>query len=204
MPKKFSPPRTPPPAPQVEPSSAPLIQEDDEDDLEATKERPAVGARPRAAAAKPQHKPQRQRDPQGEEPQPQAAAAVAGEERIGIELLNGPDDGTITTFEQPVILLGRDPDRSHQSLALSDEQRKDIGLLNVTSDPKLSRTHLALTFHDGRWWAHDLSSTNGSFLGDGRERLGDEERELSLSQIILVGDTRIRLVAPGAPQADQP
>ena len=70
------------------------------------------------------------------------------------------------------------------------------------SDLALSRNHCLFEVRDGGLWVTDLASANGTFVND--EQLGPDSRKLQSGDRILVGDTVIRVVAPGkaAPAPD--
>lgn len=171
------------------PQEAPL-QEAAPDDV--TQEHPVVGV-PNAGPDA----------PAGAKAPNAAQTAVADPSLIGVELLDGSDDGTIIPCAQPFVIVGRDPKRDDEKAKLSKEQQERVTLVAITSDPKLSRTHLLLSYREGAWYVRDLDSTNGTHLGAKRDKLGKEEQPIAIGQLLRAGNSHLRLVAIPA-HATQP
>lgn len=95
-------------------------------------------------------------------------------------------------------LAGRRFNVSADGLRLGRSSSCEISI----SDPALSRSHCLFEARDGGLWVTDLASANGTFVND--EQLGTDSRQLRSGDQILVGETLIRVVAPGkaAPEPD--
>lgn len=131
-----------------------------------------------------------------EAPEPAAEAVVKPGQAVAIEPLNGPDDGMLYPLTAVAAIVGRDPG----SVAVSADEldpSQDVLLLEVPSDPKLSRAHLLVFQRNGEWWVRDLSSTNGTHLAHSGRPIPDEGQPLPLGLALRAGDTRLRLVLAG-------
>jgi hypothetical protein len=73
--------------------------------------------------------------------------------------------------------------------------------INIANDPDASRQHARIFRHDGGWWLEDMSSANGTFIGEfAQSRRTTIPVKLVAGQIFRVGLTRFRLdmdVNPG-------
>lgn len=68
----------------------------------------------------------------------------------------------------------------------------------VLPDERASREHCTIEFEDGKWYAVDLDSSNGTFM-DGR-RITREE--LKNGAVLRIGDIRISFIDESAPKAE--
>lgn len=92
---------------------------------------------------------------------------------LTVTVVAGPHDGETWRFKQPHVTIGR----THMN---------DICLHR---DGGVSRGHLTLRFKEGRWFARDEHSSNGTFLC-----LAGQLCRLN-SVFELTGDVRLRLGA---------
>ena len=101
-----------------------------------------------------------------------AEAPPAGEGRLNLKVVQGPDRGLAAAFSGEEMLIGRRP-----------------GCHLVLSDPNVSRQHAVIERRQEVYWLIDLGSTNGTYVngqriqrqalrpGD-RIRVGDSELEV--------------------------
>ena len=68
------------------------------------------------------------------------------------------------------------------------------------SDPALSRNHCLFEVREGSLWVTDLASANGTLVNG--DELGDESRRLEPGDMILAGDTEIKVVPAGSSETD--
>ena len=68
------------------------------------------------------------------------------------------------------------------------------------SDPALSRNHCLFEVREGSLWVTDLASANGTLVNG--DELGDESRRLEPGDMILAGDTEIKVVPAGSSDTD--
>ena len=68
----------------------------------------------------------------------------------------------------------------------------------VVQDETLSSRHAALEYRDGRWWLHDLDSTNGTYVN--RRRLAGTT-ELRPGDMLHTGRVAFQFAVEGAPPA---
>ena len=101
---------------------------------------------------------------------------------ITLRFLSGPRDGETVTCglsDSGELVLGRAPG---SGVLLSD-------------DPDVSRRHARLAWRDGAWFLEDLSSRNGTFVGEfAASRSVAGAIRLEPSAIFRVGNTRFRLL----------
>ena len=67
------------------------------------------------------------------------------------------------------------------------DARNDIPLPN---DPLVSRNHAMISFIQGRYFIHDMSSLNGTYVNNTPLAKG-EKKALSLGDVIIIGKTTI-------------
>lgn len=105
--------------------------------------------------------------------------------------MSGVDDGTLHTFAQD-----RDGLTESADWMLTIGRREDNDLC-LRNDTFISRQHANLFWQNAGWWLEDLSSTNGTFIENGRDFFLDErvsERVyLEESQLFRIGRTWLRL-----------
>ncbi len=70
---------------------------------------------------------------------------------LNLTIQRGPGDVGLRTFQQPEVMIGRDP-------------ACDLPI----EDDTISARHAHLSFHHGQWWVEDLGSTNGTLLNQVR------------------------------------
>ena len=141
-------------------------------------------------------------------PEPQEAPDHTERGAPSIELLNGPDDGTLLTLTTPYTIIGREPAARALSLPLSGSgngdasggeggemgQRQHVALVAIPSDPRLSRTHLLLLQQGDEWFIRDLGSSNGTFFSVTGQRISAETNHpLAPGDVVRAGDTYLRL-----------
>jgi len=98
----------------------------------------------------------------------------AGQVKMVLKVLSGPDSGKVHPLKQGVYTMGKAP-------------TCDI----VLDDKAVSRQHLRLEVHDEHVLATDLDSHNGSFC----ERLRFTSLELRPGIVITLGTTELKLMA---------
>jgi hypothetical protein len=82
------------------------------------------------------------------------------------------------------------------------EAKFPIGL-DLSPDPKVSRLHGRIWYENRAWWIEDLDSSHGTKVND-REIKGHGKLELSLNDVILAGETTLRVEALDVGQASAP
>jgi adenylate cyclase len=82
------------------------------------------------------------------------------------------------------------------------EAKFAIGL-DLSPDPKVSRLHGRIWYERRAWWLEDLDSSHGTRLND-REIKGCGKQELSLNDVILAGETTMRVESLEASQVSAP
>jgi adenylate cyclase len=82
------------------------------------------------------------------------------------------------------------------------EAKFAIGL-DLSPDPKVSRLHGRIWYERRAWWLEDLDSSHGTRLND-REIKGCGKQELSLNDVILAGETTMRVESLDASQVSAP
>jgi pSer/pThr/pTyr-binding forkhead associated (FHA) protein len=118
-------------------------------------------ATPRAAAPAPAATPA---------PRGRAARKVPRE----VVVTEGPLRGTTITLGQQSILIGRNPEAT---LVLSDDYA--------------SGRHARIFPRDGDWYVEDLSSTNGTFIG--QQRVAAEPVKLAVGSRMRIGTTVLEM-----------
>ena len=68
------------------------------------------------------------------------------------------------------------------------------------SDPALSRNHCLFEVREGALWITDLASANGTQVNG--DELGDKSCRLAPGDMILAGDTEIKVVLAGTQEAE--
>lgn len=71
----------------------------------------------------------------------------------------------------------------------------------VLKDDRVSAEHAVVAYRDGRWWARDLSSTNGTFV-DGKRITHQARLEEGSSLALGHPENRLILVDAGPPEAE--
>src|ERR1043166_9394164 len=107
---------------------------------------------------------------------------------LSLMYMSGASDGRALRIaprdEPPEVTFGRD--------ATCD--------LSLVDDPEISRFHARMFWSEGGWWIEDLTSTNGTFVGEfqNAERV-TAPRKLESGSIFRVGLTRFRVEHPSTP-----
>lgn len=127
-------------------------------------------------------------------PEPAVQLVAESGQTVAIEPLNGPDDGMLFRLTATATIVGRDPGSVAVSSDDLDSSQEPL-LLEIPSDPKLSRAHLLVFQRGGEWWVRDLGSTNGTHLAHSGRAIPAEGQPLPLGLALRAGDTRLRLVA---------
>lgn len=107
---------------------------------------------------------------------------------LGIELLNGPEDGMIFPLDREDVIIGREP--------------QGACTLMIASDPHVSRQHLQLSWREGSWWATDLQSANGTLLVSTGTRLGQQPVSLQAGQVLRLGKSTYIRLTPVPPASE--
>jgi pSer/pThr/pTyr-binding forkhead associated (FHA) protein len=97
---------------------------------------------------------------------------------VELMIMSGPDDGLRLRLLQP---------KNGESYILG--RREDCDVI-LPFDSQVSRQHTRLFYQDGKWFVQDLSSRNGTFLG---ERKIEGAAVLEPGQMFRIGRTWLRL-----------
>ncbi len=73
-----------------------------------------------------------------------------------------------------------------------------LPLLDLSPDTKVSRLHARIWQEDGCYWVEDMWSSRGTLL-NGNEIKGQGKQRLQAGDLIVVGETSLRLQSVGAP-----
>jgi pSer/pThr/pTyr-binding forkhead associated (FHA) protein len=73
-----------------------------------------------------------------------------------------------------------------ESTVLGRDKSADIAL----KDPKISRQHASILYHDGRYSLKDLNSTNGTLISGARV----QQTDLSHGDKFRIGDTTLQFI----------
>ena len=93
-----------------------------------------------------------------------------------LKCTSGALDGQRFTIEEGGFYIGRDP-------ALSQV---------VIPDSKISKRHVRIVPRDGKVWAIDMDSTNGTYIGSSQNRI--TEAQLKRGDILVLGDNTATFV----------
>lgn len=104
---------------------------------------------------------------------------------VNITWMSGAQDGEsvrlVAAGSPPHVTFGRIPACS----------------LAMPQEPDASREHARLTCRDGQWWLEDLSSTNGTFLGEFEKSIRvTSPMPVQSGQIFRIGRVRFLLEFP--------
>ncbi|MDP2784618.1 MAG: FHA domain-containing protein [Sulfurimicrobium sp.] len=100
--------------------------------------------------------------------------------------MSGSEDGRTDVISvdsnDAIVIIGRLPDCT----------------ISIADDPDASRQHARIFRRDGEWWLEDMSSANGTFIGEfAQSRKITAPVKLVAGQIFRVGLTRFRLEKEG-------
>lgn len=99
-----------------------------------------------------------------------------------ITFMSGPEDGKTNIIQLD------------ENNAVATIGRLNECTISVPYDPDASRKHAKLSNRNGEWWIDDLSSANGTFIGEfAQSRKIVAEEKLLPGQIFRAGLTRFRL-----------